>query len=101
MYEVSCRDLGVTDCEFDLMAYSLERPELDILAHAATATPVSAPQSTPTRTRPSAALSDGASRLLPTRSPRSDRRRPSSPPAHTHLALRSQTRRTRTSCHMR
>lgn len=34
MYEVSCRDLGVTDCEFDLMAYSLERLELDILAHA-------------------------------------------------------------------
>ena len=34
MYEVSCRDLGLTDCEFDLMAYSLERLELDILAHA-------------------------------------------------------------------
>jgi predicted small metal-binding protein len=34
MFEVSCRDLGVTDCEFDLMAYSLERLELDILAHA-------------------------------------------------------------------
>jgi predicted small metal-binding protein len=34
MYEVSCRDLGVTDCDFDLMAYSLERLELDILAHA-------------------------------------------------------------------
>ena len=34
MYEVSCRDLGVTDCEFDLIAYSLERLELDILAHA-------------------------------------------------------------------
>lgn len=34
MYEVSCRALGVTDCEFDLMAYSLERLELDILAHA-------------------------------------------------------------------
>jgi predicted small metal-binding protein len=34
MYEVSCRDLGVTDCEFDLMAYSLERLELDIIAHA-------------------------------------------------------------------
>ena len=25
---------GVTDCEFDLMAYSLERLELDILMHA-------------------------------------------------------------------
>jgi predicted small metal-binding protein len=34
MYEVSCRDLGVTDCDFDLMAYSLERLEIDILAHA-------------------------------------------------------------------
>ena len=34
MYEVSCRDLGLTDCEFDLMAYSLERLELDIVAHA-------------------------------------------------------------------
>ena len=34
MYEVSCRDLGVTDCDFDLMAYSLERLELDIIAHA-------------------------------------------------------------------
>ena len=34
MYEVSCRDLGVTDCDFDLMAYSLERLELDILTHA-------------------------------------------------------------------
>ena len=34
MYEVSCRDLGLTDCDFDLMAYSLERLELGILAHA-------------------------------------------------------------------
>ena len=34
MYEVSCRDLGIADCEFDLIAYSLERLELDILAHA-------------------------------------------------------------------
>lgn len=34
MYEVSCRDLGLTDCEFHLMAYSLERLELDLLAHA-------------------------------------------------------------------
>ena len=34
MYEVSCRDLGLTDCEFDLRAYSLDRLELDILAHA-------------------------------------------------------------------
>jgi predicted small metal-binding protein len=34
MYELSCRDLGITDCEFNLMAYSLERLELDILAHA-------------------------------------------------------------------
>jgi predicted small metal-binding protein len=34
MYEVSCRDLGFADCEFDLMASSLERLELDILAHA-------------------------------------------------------------------
>lgn len=34
MYEVSCRDLGIADCEFDLMAYSLERLELDILNHA-------------------------------------------------------------------
>lgn len=34
MYEVSCRDLGVTDCDFDLMAYSLERLEKDVLTHA-------------------------------------------------------------------
>ncbi len=34
MYEASCRDLGVTDCDFDLMAYSLGRLELDFLAHA-------------------------------------------------------------------
>jgi predicted small metal-binding protein len=34
MYEVSCRDLGLTDCDFDLMACSLERLELGILAHA-------------------------------------------------------------------
>jgi predicted small metal-binding protein len=34
MYEVSCRELGLTDCEFDIMAYSLERLEADILAHA-------------------------------------------------------------------
>jgi predicted small metal-binding protein len=34
MYEVSCRDLGLTACEFNLMAHSLERLELDLLAHA-------------------------------------------------------------------
>jgi predicted small metal-binding protein len=34
MYEVSCRDLGLTDCDYHLMAYSLERLELDLLAHA-------------------------------------------------------------------
>lgn len=34
MYEVSCRDLGITDCDFDLMAFSLERLELGVLAHA-------------------------------------------------------------------
>jgi predicted small metal-binding protein len=34
MYEVSCHDLGVTDCDFDLMAYSLERLEQDVLTHA-------------------------------------------------------------------
>jgi predicted small metal-binding protein len=34
MYEISCRDLGLADCEFYLMAYSLERLELDVLAHA-------------------------------------------------------------------
>jgi len=34
MYEVSCRELGIADCEFDVMAFSLERLEADILAHA-------------------------------------------------------------------
>lgn len=34
MYEVSCRDLGLTDCDFNLMAHSLERLEIDIIAHA-------------------------------------------------------------------
>ena len=34
MYEVSCRDLGMTDCDFNLMAYSLERLEKDVLMHA-------------------------------------------------------------------
>ena len=33
MYEVSCRDLALTDCDFDLMAFSLERLELGIVAH--------------------------------------------------------------------
>ena len=54
MYEVSCRDLGLTDCEFDLMAYSLERLELDILAHArychpGACTGVDAPPDSPER----------------------------------------------------
>jgi predicted small metal-binding protein len=39
MYEVSCSDLGLTDCEFDLMAYSLERLEHGIVAHARFAHP--------------------------------------------------------------
>ncbi len=39
MYEVSCRDLGVADCEFDVMAYSLERLEHDVLVHARYAHP--------------------------------------------------------------
>lgn len=34
MYEVSCRDLGVADCEFDVMAHSLERLERAVLTHA-------------------------------------------------------------------
>jgi hypothetical protein len=34
MYEVSCRDLGIADCEFDLLAFSLERLETDVIAHA-------------------------------------------------------------------
>lgn len=34
MYEVSCRDLGMADCDFDVLAFSLERLEADVLAHA-------------------------------------------------------------------
>ncbi len=34
MYEVSCRDLGLTDCEFVLEAFSIEGLEHGILAHA-------------------------------------------------------------------
>ncbi|HET6476780.1 MAG TPA: hypothetical protein VFH93_11965 [Thermoleophilia bacterium] len=33
MYEVSCRELALTDCDFDLMAFSLERLEFGIIAH--------------------------------------------------------------------
>ena len=34
MLEVSCRDLGLTDCDFVLMAHSLKRLERGIIAHA-------------------------------------------------------------------
>jgi predicted small metal-binding protein len=34
MYEVSCRDLGLADCDFVLMAHSLKRLERGVLAHA-------------------------------------------------------------------
>jgi predicted small metal-binding protein len=43
MYEVSCRDLGMADCDFDLLAYSLERLEFDLLVHARFAHPGQCP----------------------------------------------------------
>jgi predicted small metal-binding protein len=39
MYEVSCRDLGMADCDFDVLAFSIERLEIDVLAHARLAHP--------------------------------------------------------------
>jgi predicted small metal-binding protein len=39
MYEVSCRDLGMADCDFDVLAFSLERLEIDVIAHARLAHP--------------------------------------------------------------
>lgn len=43
MYEVSCRDLGMADCEFDVLAFTLERLETDVLAHARLAHPGACP----------------------------------------------------------
>jgi hypothetical protein len=43
VYEVSCRDLGMAACDFDLLAHSLERLEFDLLVHVRFAHPGQCP----------------------------------------------------------
>ena len=88
MYEVSCRDLGVTDCEFDLMPTHSNGWSSTSSPTRATATPalcaVDAGPDSPERRALRQRIAAAAHEVAPSTPARV------SPPAHTHLAPRSQ-----------